>query len=34
MKEKYSTYLVSGLSKTRNIDTEYVMNNALYRSLR
>lgn len=32
MKTKYSAYLVSGLSKTRNIDTDYVMNNALYGS--
>lgn len=30
MKTKYSTYLVSGLSKTKDIDAEYVMNNALY----
>ena len=30
MKTKYSTYLVAGLSKTKDIDTEYVMNNALY----
>lgn len=30
MKTKYSAYLVSGLSKTKDIDTEYVMNNALY----
>lgn len=29
MKTKYSTYLVSGLSKTKDIDVEYVMNNAL-----
>ena len=29
MKTKYSAYLVSGLSKTKDIDTEYVMNNAL-----
>ena len=32
MKTKYSAYLVSGLSKTKDIDTEYVMNNALYGS--
>lgn len=32
MKTKYSTYLVAGLSKTKDIDTEYVMNNALYGS--
>ena len=30
MKTKYSAYLVAGLSKTKDIDTEYVMNNALY----
>ena len=30
MKTKYSAYLVSGLSKTKDIDTDYVMNNALY----
>lgn len=29
MKTKYSAYLVSGLSKTKDIDAEYVMNNAL-----
>lgn len=29
MKTKYSAYLVSGLSKTKDIDVEYVMNNAL-----
>ena len=35
MKRKYSTYLVSGLSKTKDIlDTEYVMNNALWAECR
>lgn len=29
MKTKYSAYLVSGLSKTKDIDADYVMNNAL-----
>ena len=29
MKTKYSAYLVSGLSKTKAIDAEYAMNNAL-----
>lgn len=31
MKKKYSTYLVAGLAKTGDVlDTEYVMNNALW----
>ena len=35
MKTKYSTYLVAGLSKTEDIlDTEYVMNNALWAECR